>query len=74
MNIMGKETNLNTILIAICLGVMSWVGYKTSETGEKVSAINVSVVTNDRELFDLRTRVAHLEIEFAAFKATQAVR
>jgi len=72
MSIMGKETNLNTILIAICLGVLSWVGYKTSETGEKVSAITVSVVTNDRELLDLRTRVAQLEIQFAAFKAANS--
>lgn len=69
MSIMGKETNLNTILIAVLLGVMSWVGYKVADTSEKVSGITEKVVTNDRELFDLRTRVARLEIEFAAYKA-----
>lgn len=78
---MGKETNLNTIMIAVLLGVSGWVAYKTSETGEKVSAITATMTgasekqaTTDREVLELRTRVARLEIEFAAFQARNVAR
>ena len=74
MSIMGKETNLNTILIAVLLAVSGWVAYETSETGKKVSGITEKVATSDRELLDLRTRLARLEIEFAAFQARSSVR
>jgi hypothetical protein len=69
MSIMGKETNLNTILLAIAIGVLGWLTYETSETGKKVSAMTQAASTSDRELLDLRARVAKLEIEFAAFQA-----
>ena len=69
MKLMGKESNLNTVLLAIAIGVLGWVGYEVSDLGKKVSAITQATSTTDRDLLDLRARVAKLEIDFASFQA-----
>jgi uncharacterized membrane protein len=74
MTVMGKETNLNTILIAVLLGVSGWVAFKTSETGEKVSALVEAKSTNDRELLDLRQRMAAVEIKLAQIEGRGAAK
>ena len=62
--------NLNTILIAVVLGVMSWVGYTTQQTSvavavaaERAAGAAERTAVHDRELVDLRSRINKCEIE-----------
>jgi hypothetical protein len=57
--------NLNTILLAICLGVLSWVGYTTQQTSVAVAVIAERSNVQDRELLSLRQRVTAVELTLA---------
>jgi uncharacterized membrane protein len=59
--------NLNTILLGIVLGVMSWVGYTTQQTSVAVAVAAEKSATHDRELLDLRQRMAAVEIKLAQY-------
>jgi hypothetical protein len=61
--------NLNTILIALVLGVMSWVGYTTQQTSVAVAVAAEKSSIHDRELLDLRARVAQVELQVATLKS-----
>jgi uncharacterized membrane protein len=59
--------NLNTILLGIVLGVMSWVGYTTQQTSVAFAVAAEKSATHDRELLDLRQRMAAVEIKLAQY-------
>lgn len=66
---MKTGINLNTILLALVLGVMSWVGYTTQQTAVSVAVAAEKASMHDRELLDLRARVTACEIQLARLKA-----
>ena len=62
---MTKESslvNFNTVLLAIVLGVVSWVGYTVQQTAVTMAVIVSTNANHDRELLELRSRVAAVEI------------
>lgn len=65
-----KQTtgNLNTILLAVVLGMLSWVGYTTQQTAVAVAVMAEKNATQDRDLLDLRARVATIELAIAQLK------
>lgn len=70
-----SQVNLNTILIAAVLSVMSWVGYTTQQTSvavavaaEKAASAAERAAVHDRELLDLRARMLQCEIAIARFR------
>lgn len=60
--------NLNTILLAIVLGVLSWVGYTTQNTSVALAVVVEKNSNHDRELLDLRTRLSALEIQMVQLR------
>ncbi len=60
--------NLNTILLSIVVGVLSWVGYTTQQTSVSIAVIAEKIAYNDRELLSLRTRVAQIELSLAKYR------
>jgi hypothetical protein len=64
----SQGINLNTILLAVVLGVMSWVGYTTQQSSVAMAVSAEKASVHDRELLDLRTRVAAIELKLAAIR------
>lgn len=62
--------NLNTVLLAVTLAVLSWIGYTTQQTATSVAVLAEKGVTQDREILDLRARVAAVEIQLAQIRRT----
>lgn len=62
--------NLNTIILAVVLGVLSWIGYTTQQTSVSIAVIVEKNANHDRELLDLRARVAAVEIQLAQMRRT----
>jgi len=69
-------SDLNTILMAIALGVLGWNAYKTQELAAAIAGITAALSDgkerfreSDRELIDLRARVVQCEIDVAKIKA-----
>jgi hypothetical protein len=69
-------SDLNTILMAIALGVLGWNAYKTQELAAAIAGITQALRdgqekfhVNDRDLIDLRARVVQCEIGLAQIKA-----
>jgi hypothetical protein len=60
--------NLNTILLAVVLGVMSWVGYTTQQTSVAVAVAAEKGAMHERELLDLRARVTACELALARLR------
>jgi predicted negative regulator of RcsB-dependent stress response len=60
--------NINTIILSVILGVMSWVGYTTQQTAVAMAVANEKAATHDRELLDLRARVAAVEVQIAKMR------
>lgn len=60
--------NLNTVLLTIVLGVLSWVGLTTQQTSIAIAVITEKNANHARELIELRARVAAVEIEFAKLR------
>jgi predicted negative regulator of RcsB-dependent stress response len=60
--------NINTIILSVILGVMSWVGYTTQQTAVAMAVANEKAATHDRELLDLRARVAAVEVQLAKMR------
>ncbi len=60
--------NLNTLLLTLVLGVMSWVGLTTQQTSIAVAVAAEKNALHDRELLDLRTRLASVEIKLAELR------
>lgn len=66
------KSNLNTILLAICLGVLGWIAITTHNTARDVAAMQQSLVhsasrdsDHDREIVAIRARLSSIEIELA---------
>jgi hypothetical protein len=70
MSTEGKfaANTLNTILLAIALGLLSWIGITAQATSEKVAVLSEKSATSDRELLDLRARVGAVEIQLAQLR------
>jgi hypothetical protein len=66
----GSIANLNTILLAIVLGVMSWIGYTVQQTSVAIAVLGSTNANHERELLELRARVQAVEIQLAQFKRT----
>ena len=64
--------NLNTILLMIVLGVLSWVGYTTQQTAVATAVISATNAARDRELLELRSRMAAVEIGLAQLRRDRA--
>lgn len=60
--------NVNTLLLAVVLGILSWVGYTTQNTSVAVAVIGTTTATHDRELLELRTRIAAVELQLASIR------
>lgn len=63
------RSNLNTILLAATLGLLGWIGLTTHETSKAVATLATVQQASDRDLLDLRARVAAVEIDIATLKA-----
>ncbi len=64
-----EKANLNTILLAVTLGVMSWVGYTTYESGKAIATIAEKVSYSDREIVDMRLRLSKVEFDVVRMKS-----
>ena len=69
------HTNLNSILMTVTLGVLSFVGWGVHKSREDISHINATLVTAVKteerhytEVVELRTRIAAIEVEVAKLK------
>lgn len=65
---MNNRANLNTILLMIVLGVVSWVGYTTQQTAVAVAVIREKTETQASELLNLRSRVGTMELQIAGIR------
>ncbi len=70
-----KQFNLNSVLLAIILGLSTWTIKEVTEQGKEFAAITERVAANTRDTADLRTRVVTAEaqivlirLEFAQLK------
>lgn len=54
---------LNTILLAVCLAVLSWIGFTTHQSATNVAVLVERSSTNGREILELRARVSAIELE-----------
>lgn len=61
---------LTQVLIAVLIGVLGWVGYTVQQTAVSTAVVVDKVATHDRDILDLRTRVASVEIQLAQLKRT----
>jgi uncharacterized membrane protein len=47
-----KNTNLHSFLSAICLAVMTWVGYETVQNGKSLATLTRAMTDAERKLED----------------------
>jgi outer membrane murein-binding lipoprotein Lpp len=62
-----KSNNFHSVLSAICLAVMTWVGYETVESGKSIAGLKSEVATLNATLTKLERKlddtVTHREID-----------
>ncbi len=70
--------NLNTIMLAVVLGVLSWIGITTQNTSvaiaviaEKTAGIAEKNSVQEREILALRSRMADVELAIERFKRSR---
>lgn len=69
------KNNLNSILLVVTLGVLGWIGATAQSTSVEVGKLSTSMAnmakaqdSTERELIELRTRIAACEIGLATLK------
>lgn len=70
----GVTSQVNTLLLVVTLGVLSWIGITTHTTSRDLAIFTERSTTNARELLELRARVASVELQLAELKGELAKR
>lgn len=75
------KSNLNTILMLCTLGLLGWVATTAQSTSVEVGKLSTALVSMtkeqdsvERELIELRTRVAACEIGLATLKVASGTK
>ena len=64
-----KQTNLHSLLSAISLAVLTWVGYETVQNGKSIATLTQAMINVERKLDDtiprreIDPRVSQLETD-----------
>jgi len=64
----NATANLNTVLLTIALAVLAWIGHTTQQTSVMVAVFAEKSTTQQRELLELRSRVATIELQVAQIR------
>ena len=54
---MKDALNINSLMLAVSLSAIGWVGYETGQAGKMLSAISVTIGVNSKLIFDLQSKL-----------------